>query len=565
MKKIISMILIMSLVMSIVVSNVIAESNLMDISEADWFYENVKVLDSKGILCGYSDGTFKPNDAITVDQFIKAMVVALGYNPELGKSYWAQPYIDKAIELGIVKKGEFNTYTYPITRAEMSLICIRVVEKLESEKTYQYDMFINNDLLNSIKDQSQIKEAFKKSVSNVYELGIIAGYNDGTFKPLNSLKRCEASTVIRRVIDPTQRIEVKIYADINIGAIVPKTGQVGIYGIFVENGFNLAVQEINEKGGIDGRKVKLITYDNRADATQTIQAFNDLTTKDQIVALLGPIISSTSLAVGELAEESRIPMITPSATNINVTLDLDYVYRTCYIDTYQGSCLAKFASDYLGAKNAAIIYNLSDDYSTTLAESFKDYFTALGGTISCYEGYSYDEEDFSLYLERIKKAKPEVLFIPNYYNSAGLIAKQVKEMGINAVMLGGDGWDDVHIEFADAMEGAYYADHFAFDNSDYLTQAFIKNYKAKYDEEPNNLSALGYDTANIMFTAIDQANSTDPVQIRNVLNNQSFKGVTGDLSFDKNGDPIKDIFIIKIEGGELKLETNVKVPQFVQD
>lgn len=356
-------------------------------------------------------------------------------------------------------------------------------------------------------------------------------------------------------------IEEMLDENIKIGAILPNTGPVGIYGIAVENGFNLAVEEINEKGGIDGRKVELITYYNGADAEKSVNALNTLINKDHIVALLGPVLSFTSLAVGPLVEESHIPMITPSATNSMVTPDLDYVYRACYVTPYEANCLAKFASENLGAKNAAILYNKDDDYSVALAEAFKTYFTTLGGTISCYEGHESDNRDFSTSMKKIKEANPDVLFIPNYYNTVGIVAKQAKEMGIDAVMLGGDGWDDVHKEYADVMEGSYYANHFSFDDSRYLTQSFIKSYNVKYGEEPNILAALGYDAARIMLSAIDQADSTDPVKILNALNSQSFECVTGDLTFDQDGNPVKNVFIIKIEGGKLKLETQVRIPE----
>lgn len=345
---------------------------------------------------------------------------------------------------------------------------------------------------------------------------------------------------------------------VRLGLIVPKTGVVAAYGDAVEKAVNLAVAEINEAGGIDGKQVKLFTYDNKSDATESVNVFNRLVDNDKIVALVGPVISSTSLAVGPLAEAKKIPMISPTATNLTVTIGLDYVFRACFIDPYQGGTVAKFANENLGAKKAAILYNSGDDYSSGLAEAFKAQFEASGGTITDYEGYTSDDKDFKAVLTTIKENNPEVLFIPDYYNQVGLIASQVKEVGITATMLGGDGWDDVQKEYADVMEGSYFANHYSTTDPDPIVQNFISSYKAaNEDATPNALAALGYDAAKIMMAAIDAADSTDGAKILAALKATDLDAVAGHVKFDENGDPVKAISIIKIEGGELKLETKV--------
>ena len=190
---------------------------------------------------------------------------------------------------------------------------------------------------------------------------------------------------------------------IKIGLITPKTGPVAQYGIAVENSVNLAFEEVNAAGGINGKQVELITYDDKGDATESINVFNRLVDNDKVVALLGPVISSTTLAVAPLADEKKIPMVTPTATALDVTLDKPYVFRACYTDPYQGSLVAKFAGEQLKVKTAAILYNSGDDYSTGLAEAFKETFEAAGGKITSYEGYNADTKDFKSVLTKIKE------------------------------------------------------------------------------------------------------------------------------------------------------------------
>ncbi len=345
---------------------------------------------------------------------------------------------------------------------------------------------------------------------------------------------------------------------IKIGLLTPKTGQVAQYGIAVENAVNIAVEEVNAAGGINGKKVQLISYDNKADATESINLFNRLVDSDKIVALVGPVISSTSLAVAPLANEKKIPMISPTATNLAVTPDYEYVFRACYTDPYQGGTVAKFAAETLGAKTAAILYNAGDDYSTGLAAAFKEVFEAAGGTITNYEGYTADNKDFKAVLTTIKEKQPDVLFNPDYYNTVGLIAGQVKEVGLDTVMLGGDGWDDVQKDYGDVVEGYFFANHYATDDEDPIVQNFIKAYQDKYDgNTPNALGALGYDAAKIMMSAIEKAGSTEGDKILAALKATDTNAVTGHITFDENGDPKKSLAIITIEGGALKLKTKI--------
>jgi len=345
---------------------------------------------------------------------------------------------------------------------------------------------------------------------------------------------------------------------IKIGLITPKSGPVAQYGIAVENATNLAFEEINAAGGINGKKVELITYDDKGDATESMNVFNRLVDNDKVVALLGPVISSTTLAVAPLADERKIPMITPTATSLDVTLNRPYVFRACYTDPYQGGIAAKFASDQLSAKTAAILYNSGDDYSVGLAEAFKATFEAAGGTITSYEGYTADTKDFKSVLTKIKENTPQVLFNPDYYNGVGLIASQVKEVGLETVMLGGDGWDGIQKDYIKVVEGYYFVNHYATTDPDPVVQNFIKAYEDKFKETPTALGALGYDGAKVMLEAIKKAGSTDSEKILAAMQATNLKCVTGNITFDENGDPKKSVSIIKIENGALKLETKVE-------
>lgn len=345
---------------------------------------------------------------------------------------------------------------------------------------------------------------------------------------------------------------------IKIGLITPKTGNVAQYGIAVDNGTALAVKEINEAGGINGKQIELIAYDNKGDATESINLFNRLVENDKIVALLGPVISATSLAVAPLAEEKGIPMITPTGTSLEITPDYSYVFRACFTDPYQGSVMAKFASENLEAKTAAILYNTDDDYSLGLAEAFKATFEAAGGTITNYEGHAGDAKDYKAVLTNIKTNAPDVLFNPDYYNTVGIIAGQVKEVGLETIMLGGDGWDGVEENYSEVIEGSYFGTHYTKNDPDEIVQKFVTSYGEMFEgQNPVGFAALGYDATKILAAAIEAAGSTDGEAIQKAIAATDMDAVTGHITFDENGDPRKSVTVLKAEGGKLVLDAKV--------
>ncbi len=341
---------------------------------------------------------------------------------------------------------------------------------------------------------------------------------------------------------------------IKLGMLSPTSGDLAVYGLAVKNAVELAIEEINTAGGVNGSQVELIVYDNEGDATKSINLFYRLVDEDEIVALVGPVISGTSLVVGPEAEDAGIPMLTPTATNIDVTLDLDYVFRACYIDPYQGRIMAKFAGENLGAKTAVIFENVGSDYSKGLTEAFTG---AFSGEVVATEGYTNEENDFKAIIERIKGLDADVIYLPDYFNKVGLIAKQLNEAGVEATLLGVDGWDGILNDYADEVEGGYFANHYSTTDESETVQNFITAYEEAYGETPNALAALGFDAAKVMAAAIETAGSTDGAAIVEALKATDMDAVCGQITFDENGDTIKAISIIKIEEGQFKLETKI--------
>lgn len=347
---------------------------------------------------------------------------------------------------------------------------------------------------------------------------------------------------------------------IKIGGIAPLTGSVAIYGTANTNGAKMAFDEINEAGGIDGKLIEYNVLDDKGDETEATNAYNRLTSEGN-VAVLGPVTTKPTLAVADLSAQDNFPMITATATGAAVTEAGDNAFRVCFTDPYQGQNLAVFAAETLNAEKVAILYNTSDDYSQGVAEAFENEAEAKGMTVVANEGYGTSEDtDFKAQLTTIAAQDPDVLLLPDYYKTVSLITAQARELGIEAVFLGGDGWDGVlsTISSADIVEGAYFSSHYSADDPDEKVQKFIENYKAIYNEEPNSFSALAYDTAYILAEAIKNADTMEPDAIVEALANTEFEGITGKIMFDEQGDPIKPVSIIKIVGGEYTLDNKVE-------
>ncbi|HBH12320.1 MAG: Branched-chain amino binding protein LivK2 [Clostridiales bacterium 38_11] len=336
---------------------------------------------------------------------------------------------------------------------------------------------------------------------------------------------------------------------IKLGVIGPLTGDYSQYGVAVEEGAKLAAEEINAAGGIDGAMVEIIAYDSKGDKTEGVNAYNRLRDQDGIVGLIGGTFSGVTLAIKEIAVEDGMPVLSPTATNLEVTLNAPNVFRACYTDPQQGSTAAIFAAEELGATKAAVLYNIEDPYSEGLAVAFRDQFSSTG-TITNYEGYTKNDADFKSVLTKIQAQDPDVLWLPDYIAKVGVILAQIQEMGIEVVAMGGDGWDGIEIDYADVAEGHYFVNHYAKTDPAEIVQNFISAYEAKWNKSPNALAALGYDSAKIMADAIQRAGTTESAAVVAALAATDMDGVAGHVTFDENGDPNKSITIIQVIDGE---------------
>ncbi|MDD2362749.1 MAG: ABC transporter substrate-binding protein [Oscillospiraceae bacterium] len=342
---------------------------------------------------------------------------------------------------------------------------------------------------------------------------------------------------------------------IKIGGLAPLTGDVANYGKAVNNAVLMAVKDINEKGGILGKQIEYIYEDEKGDPTEAVNAYNKLV-EEGIVALVGDVTSKPTKAVALKAKEDNMPMITASGTEESITLVGNNVFRTCFIDPYQGQLMASYASKKLNAKTAAIIYDTGDPYSTGIADAFETAAKSFGMTITNKEGYTTKSTDFNTQLTKIKTSNPEVIMVPVYYSDVALIAVQAKNHGITAKLLGADGWDSVLDKIdksdVDALANGYFCSQYSDTSTDPNLQNFLKEYKETYEIEPNMFSVLGYDSMQIMAAAIEKAGSTDADKIIDALKSTDYAGLTGTTTFDGNRNPIRQAFITSFEDNKYK-------------
>lgn len=352
---------------------------------------------------------------------------------------------------------------------------------------------------------------------------------------------------------------------VNLGGIFPMTGASATFGASSKNAEVMAAEEWNAAGGamVDGVKttVNVIVEDDQGSPEVGASAAQKLINQDQVIGVIGAVMSKVSLAVAPICQAAGIPEISPTSTNVKVTLVGDYIFRACFIDPFQGTVMAKYAYETLGVKTAAVLYDNGNDYNKGLAENFKAAFEKLGGKVVAYEAFTDEEKtvDYKAQLTTIKAAKPEFLYLPNYYGSAALQLKQAREMGLNVPAGGGDGWDSskfVEIGGA-AVEGGVFSNHFSKDDQTPAVQTFVKAYTAKYGEAPDALAALAYEATNLFLDAFKTCGSTKGSDIRDAMKNTNYVGISGAYKFDANRDPIKSAVIIKIENGQQKYVATV--------
>ena len=351
---------------------------------------------------------------------------------------------------------------------------------------------------------------------------------------------------------------------IKIGLIGPLTGEVAMYGTSVLKAVNLYVENYNEAGGLNGQKIEIISYDDKHDATESTNAYNKLVTSDEVVAIIGAVTSAPTIAVAQASVEDNIPMMTPTATHPDVTKFGNNMFRSCFLDPFQGSTMANFAKDELKATTAAVIYNNSDAYSTGLYESFIATAAEIGLTIVAKESYAGTDVDYKSQLTNIADKDPDVIFAPDYYNNLYLVMSQAKEVGITSQFLGVDGADGIlGIDGVDKtiVNGLYFANHYSTQDPSPLVQNFLTGYKAAYNEDPSALAALGYDGAMLLIDAIEKVATKMDVEpsaefyqaVIDQLEATDMDCVTGHITYDANNNPQKTCAIILVEDAEYTL------------
>ena len=351
---------------------------------------------------------------------------------------------------------------------------------------------------------------------------------------------------------------IKNDKEIILGANYEMTGALAAVAKQTVNGINLAIKQTNEQGGVLGKQIKLIIADNKSEPSESANAITKLIKNDNVKLVFGSVASSNVLATVQIAHDSKIPLITATATNPSVTMEQDqvrpYVFRTCFIDPFQGEVMANFAAKSLQAKNAVMYIDSSSDYSKGLAKIFAEKFIANGGIIIGEESFLQKDQDFKSTLTKIKAINPDVVFIPAYYEEVGKIIRQAREIGIKSQLIGTDGWDDpklIEIAGLSAVEGTFFSNHYSPQDQDPKVVEFVKAYKAEYNQEHSALAVLSYDCALVVIDAIKRAGSDDPEKIRQALEEtKKLQITTGLLSIDNNHNPIKSAVVVEIKNGQ---------------
>ena len=347
---------------------------------------------------------------------------------------------------------------------------------------------------------------------------------------------------------------------IKVGEYASLTGKEATFGISSHEGTLLAVEQINAAGGVLGKKIELLTEDDLSKAGEPATVVNKLISRDNVVAVLGEVASSRSLEAAPICQQNKIPMISPSSTNPKVTETGDFIFRVCFIDPFQGTVMANFATKTLQAKRVAVFTDVKSDYSKGLAKYFKEGFIANGGVITAELDFNGGDKDFKAQLTAIKASNPDAVFVPGYYTDVALICIQAKELGLTVPLFGGDGWEsDQLVKIGgDAVNGDYFSTHYAPDIATDKSKNFVADYQKRFaGKTPDAMAALGYDSAMILADAMTRAGSTDGQKVRDALAaTKDFQAVTGKITINENRDATKSAVILKVENGKFKyLET----------
>ncbi len=349
---------------------------------------------------------------------------------------------------------------------------------------------------------------------------------------------------------------------INIGYFGDLSGPTFNFGQSGKNGVLMAANQINQAGGIDGRKIDIVLEDDRGSPELAATLANKLTRQDKVVALIAGGVSGSSLAAGPIAQSAKVPMISPSSTNPAVTQSGDYVFRACFIDAFQGEVMARFAARTLSATKAAILLDFNSPYSRGLTEFFELSFTKLGGQVVSKHFYTQGDSDYRGQLSSIKAAQPDVIYLPGYYTEIAMIAKQARRLGMTQTLLGGDGWDAPELWplASDSINGSYISNHYSVEDPSPIVQKFVHEYKLAYGNlVPDAHAALAYDAMRFLADAIQRAGTTESTKLRDALAaTKNFPGVTGIISMDSQRNAVKPATILKLENGAYVFQETIQ-------
>lgn len=380
----------------------------------------------------------------------------------------------------------------------------------------------------------------------LFMLGVVAGCGSGTEESAD--KKAAEENIL-------------------VGVNVELSGAVASYGSNARDGVLLAIEQINAEGGVLGKNLEAVVRDCKSAADEAMSVSAGLV-DEGIIAQIGPLTSGDVAGSTPVMMEKKVPLIAPAATAVNVTVDekagetRDYIFRVCFIDPFQGTLMAQFAADELGAETAAIFKDTSSDYAKGLAEYFKKTFEEKGGKIVAEEGFVKGDRDFRATLTKIRGTAPDFIYVPGYYEEVAPLIKQARDLGITAPMGGGDGWDSpdmVAVAGPEALNNTYFTNHYSSQDNDPKVVSFVEAFKAKYDREPDAFCALGYDAVQILVQAIKDAGDTNPEKIKDALANiKNFEGVTGKMTIDEQHNPVKAGVIIEFKDGQQVMRTRIQ-------
>jgi branched-chain amino acid transport system substrate-binding protein len=359
-------------------------------------------------------------------------------------------------------------------------------------------------------------------------------------------------------VDPSSGDMAKVPGNsLKVALLAPLTGSTAAFGAPTRNGVQMATDEWNQSGGLLGRRIEPVIEDSQCQPDPAVKAANKVIDQDGVRFIIGEVCSRASIPVSEIANAKGVLQISPMSTNPAVTIGADgkvkpYTFRACFIDPFQGAVGANFALRSLKAKTAFILLDPGNAYTVGLAESFETTFSKGGGTIVGKEKYASSATDFAAILGKVADARPDVLYVPDYYNIANLIGSQARQRGLSMAMIGADGWDSSSLD-KNALDGGYFTTQFSRDDPRPVAQDWIKRYQAKYGSQPDAIAALAYDAANLLYTAIKEANSDDPAKVKDVLAAvKDYQGVSGQISFDAAHNPVKSAVMLQVKDGQIK-------------